>query len=151
MRLLSSSELKYLRERLRVQYGVENAFEGYVLIRAGQDRIRATTSETLEVATRLRKVQQVGLYIAKLIKSDIVLSIEGSQLLDGAIKKNVIELSEEEAEKWMKAAPIERSREKSEARYVVARCGDLYLGSGRFSRDGRIYPQVAKWRRIPEE
>ncbi|MCD6591842.1 MAG: hypothetical protein J7K78_02350, partial [Thaumarchaeota archaeon] len=74
MRLLSSSELKYFRERLRVQYGVENAFEGYVLIRAGQGRIRATTSETLEVATRLRKVQQVGLYIAKLIKSDIVLS-----------------------------------------------------------------------------
>ena len=151
MRILTSSELKYFQERLRAQYGVENGFKDYVLIKAGQGRIRATTPETFEIATRLRRVQQIGLYIAKQIKSDIVLSIEGSQLLDGAIRKNVVELSEEEAENWMKAAPINRSQEKSEARYIVAKCGDLYLGSGRFSRDGKIYPQVAKWRRIPEE
>ncbi|MEM0328967.1 MAG: hypothetical protein QXW02_01105 [Nitrososphaerota archaeon] len=150
MRMLTSAERKHLVRRLMDQHGVEDAFESLILIRSGQGRIRAATKEAYEVACRLRKVQQVGLYVAKIVKGDVVLSIEGSQLLGSAITRNVVELSEEEAEEWMKAAPIQKSG-KFEGRYVVARCGDFYLGSGRVSRDGRIYPQVAKWRRIPEE
>lgn len=150
MRLLTSAERRYLAKMLKDQYGVEDAFDDLVLIRTGQGRIRAATKEAYEVACKLRRVQQVGLYVAKIVKSDVILSIEGSQLLGAAITRNIIELSEEEAEEWMKAVPIQRS-ERIEGRYVVARCGDFYLGSGRVSRDGRIYPQVAKWRRIPEE
>lgn len=150
MRLLTSAERKYLVGRLRDQYGVKNAFDDLVLIRSGQGRIRAASKEAYDVACRLRKVQQVGLYVAKMVKGDVVLSIEGSQLLGNAITRNIVELGEGEAEEWMKAAPIQRL-EKFEGRYVVARCGDFYLGSGRVSRDGKVYPQVAKWRRIPEE
>ena len=150
MRLLTPRERRNLIERLKLQYGVEDAFEDLILIKAGQGRIRATSREAFEVAGRLRKVQQIGLYVIKVVKGDVILSIEGSQLLDGRIVKNLIELSDEEAEEWMKAAPIP-CPEKIKSRYVVARCGNLYLGSGRVSRDGRIYPQVAKWRRIPEE
>ena len=150
IKVLGSSERKYLQERLKAQYGIEDGFEEYVLIKAGQGRIRATTPEALEVASKLRKVQQIGLYVVKLVKSDVILSIEGSQLLNGKIKRNVIELSEPEAENWMKASPIQKPV-KLGSRYVVARCGELYLGSGRASRDGKIYPQIAKWRRIPEE
>lgn len=150
MRMLTSAERKHLVRRLMDQHGVEDAFEGLILIRSGQGRIRAATKEAYEVACRLRKVQQVGLYVAKIVKGDVVLSIEGSQLLGSAITRNAVELSEEEAEEWMKAAPIQKSGGFG-GRYVVARCGDFYLGSGRVSRDGKIYPQVAKWRRIPEE
>ncbi|MEM1711844.1 MAG: hypothetical protein QXU12_05595 [Nitrososphaerota archaeon] len=150
MRMLTSAERKHLVRRLMDQHGVEDAFESLILIRSGQGRIRAATKEAYEVACRLRKVQQVGLYVAKIVKGDVVLSIEGSQLLGSTITRNVVELSEEEAEEWMKAAPIQKFG-RFEGRYVVARCGDFYLGSGRVSRDGRIYPQVAKWRRIPEE
>jgi len=150
MELLSPSEKKYLLERLRIQYGVEDAFEDLVLLKAGQGRIRAVTKEAFELAQKLRKVQQVGLYVVKLMKGDAILSIEGSQLLNGKIKKNVIELNEELAREWMKAAPINSPTTYS-SKYVVAKCGNLYLGSGRFTRDGKIYPQVAKWRRIPEE
>jgi len=150
MELLSPSEKRYLLERLRSQHGVEDAFEGLVLLKAGQGRIRAVTREAFELAQKLRKVQQVGLYVVKLMKGDAILSIEGSQLLNGDIKKNVIDLDERLAREWMKAAPIESSQLYT-SKYVVAKCGNLYLGSGRFSRDGKIYPQVAKWRRIPEE
>ena len=149
MEPLSPTERRYLLERLKSQHGVENAFEGLVLIKAGQGRIRAATKETLELAKRLRKVQQIGLYVAKLSKGDVVLSIEGTQLLDGEIKKNVIELDEAAAEEWMKASPI-TSPKKYTSKYVVAKHGEIYLGSGRFTRDGKIYPQVAKWRRVPE-
>jgi NOL1/NOP2/fmu family ribosome biogenesis protein len=147
MRLLTSAERRYLIKRLVDQHGIEDAFDDLVLIRAGQGRIRTATKEAYEVACRLRRTQQVGLYVAKIVKGDVILSIEGSQLLGNMITKNMVELSEKEAEEWMRAAPIQRP-ERIEGKYVVARCGDFYLGSGRVSRDGRIYPQVAKWRRV---
>jgi len=149
LKLLNPSEKKYLLERLRIQHGVEDAFKDLILIKTGQGRIRAATRETFEVAGKLRRVQQLGLYVAKISKGDVVLSIEGTQLLNGAIRKNVIELDERSAEDWMKASPI-TGPQKYGSKYVVAKCGELYLGSGRFSRDGKIYPQIAKWRRIPE-
>lgn len=150
MRQLSPRERKTLQENLRRQYGVEEAFKDLVLYISGERRIRAATPETARFARKLRKVQQIGLYVAKLSKAGVALSPEGSQLLDDAIKKNVIELSEKEAELWMKAAPLTL---KTEAKgiYVVGRLGKLYLGSGRVSRDGKIYPQIAKWRRVPEK
>jgi len=150
VRRLSQREIKNLQESLKKQYGVEDAFDGLVLYISGGRRIRATTPETAKLARKLRKVQQIGLYVAKLSKAGVSLSPEGSQLLDDAIKKNIVELSEEEAELWMKAAPLTLHAE-TEGIYVVGRLGKLYLGSGRVSRDGKIYPQIAKWRRIPEK
>lgn len=150
MRALSPKERRWLVERLRAQHGVEDAFEDLVLYMGGGRRVRAATREAAELASKLRRVQQVGLYVAKLSEGHVVLSIEGSQLLDGAIKKNFVELDEEAAAEWMKAAPLSPPT-PVEGRYVVGKCGDLYLGSGRVSRDGKIYPQVAKWRRVPEE
>lgn len=146
--MMGDDERRYFKLRLKKQYGVEGAFNDFVLLVAGQGRIRATTKETFEVAKRLRKVQQVGVYIAKISKGDIILSIEGSQILDGGITKNVLDLDEDCAEKWMRAEVLEIPG-KYEGKYVVGRLGDLYLGSCRVTRDGKLYPQIAKWRRIP--
>ena len=150
MELMNPRERRYLENRLKKQHGVENAFGDLLLIKAGQGRIRAATREVFEAARRLRKVQQLGLYVAKISRGDVFLSIEGSQLLNGEITKNVIELDEEAANKWMKASPI-TAQMRYDSRYVVAKTGDLYLGSGRVTRDGKIYPQIAKWRRIPAD
>jgi len=148
MELLSSRERKFIEDRLRSQYDIED-FENLILIKAGRGRIRATTEETLRLASRLKGVQQIGLYVMKISDGSLALSVEGSQLLNKKIRKNIVEVDEDLAIEWMKASPIKLD-EKVGGRYVVARCGELYLGSGRVSRDGKIYPQIAKWRRIPE-
>ena len=148
MKLLSPRERKFIENRLRSIYGVEAGFDGLVLIKCGRRRIRAATKETLELASRLRGVQQIGLYVMKIANGAISLSVEGSQLLDGEIKSNVIELGEEQVERWMKAIPIKIER-ACRGRYVVGKFGRLYLGSARVSRSGLLYPQIPKWRRIP--
>lgn len=150
MRLMDTGEKKYFELRLRKQYGVEKPFKDFVLLVAGRGRVRLVTKEALEVAKRLKGVQQVGVYVAKILRGDVILSIEGSQILNGEITKNILDLDEEDAERWMKAEVMEFSG-KYEGKYLVGRCGDLYLGSGRITRDGKLYPQVAKWRRIPIE
>jgi len=147
-RILSSSERKLFEKLLREQHGVDDPFKEYALFIYGDGKIRAVTPLAAEIAGKLRRVHQVGLYVAKLRADEVSLSIEGSQILGDKIKKNVIELNEEEARDWISAKPIKYTQ-RLNTRYVVARSGSLYLGSGRVSRDGRIYPQIAKWRRIP--
>ena len=150
MRVLDAGERKYFELRLKRQYGVDKAFEDLILIKAGQGRVGAVTKKAFEVAKRLKKVQQVGVYVAKISKGDVILSIEGSQMLNGKITKNVIDLDEEGAERWMKAE-VMPAQGTWEGKYLVGRCGDLYLGSSRITRDGKLYPQIAKWRRVPIE
>jgi len=148
MKLLSPRERKFLENRLKGLYGVEEGFNDLVLIKCGRGRIRATTKETLELASRLRGIQQIGLYVMKISNGDISLSVEGSQLLNDEIKENVIELDEEQVEKWMKAIPI-KTETTYHGRYVIGKFNRLYLGSARVSRNGLLYPQIPKWRRIP--
>jgi len=148
MKLLSPRERRFLENRLRSLYGVEACFNDLILIKCGRRRIRAATKETMELASRLRGVQQLGLYVMKISDGDISLSVEGSQLLDGEIKDNIIELDEEQVEKWMKAIPI-KTEKTYRGRYVVGKFNHLYLGSARVSRNGLLYPQIPKWRRIP--
>lgn len=134
---------------LKRHYGAED-FSDKVLIQAGESKIRLTTSDTIKVAEKMRGVQSLGLYIAKLEGQDVVLSIEGSQLLCNSIKKNWIELTEEQARLWMEGAPIQLDK-LTAARYVVAFYKHLCLGCGRVSADGKVYPQVPKWRRLQQE
>ncbi|RLG01335.1 MAG: hypothetical protein DRN49_01515 [Thaumarchaeota archaeon] len=148
MKLLSPRERKFLENRLKSLYGVEKGFSDLVLIKCGRRRIRATTKETLELASKLKGVQQIGLYVMKVSNSDISLSVEGAQLLNGDIKNNIIELDEEQVERWMKAVPI-KIETTYRGRYVIGKFNRLYLGSARVSRNGLLYPQIPKWRRIP--
>jgi NOL1/NOP2/fmu family ribosome biogenesis protein len=152
MKILNGSERKLLQELLYQQHGVREAFEEFILIMGGDGKVRAATLETIEVARKLRKVLQMGLYIAKYRrnKNEVFLSIEGSQLLNDKISKNIVELSEEECREWMRGAPIPLSI-NTDSRHIVGKIDKIYLGSARVSRDGKLYPQIAVWRRFPAE
>ncbi|MDJ0269833.1 MAG: hypothetical protein NXY59_04670 [Aigarchaeota archaeon] len=130
-------------------YGVSDFFSSYELIISGEGRVRATTPETLQLASILKKVDSIGLYVAKYRKWGLTLSIEGSHYLCQQLK-NTLELDRDDAVRWMMAAPVE-ARQKTSGKFVVARYHGFCMGTGVMGRDGRAYPQVPKWRRIPEE
>ncbi|PUA31741.1 MAG: hypothetical protein B9J98_05320 [Candidatus Terraquivivens tikiterensis] len=146
--LLSSSKRSAFQAMLERQYGAKD-FSDKVLIQVGEGKVRLTTSDTIRVAERMRGVQTLGIYVAKVVGQDVVLSIEGSQLLCKSIEKNRIELTEEQARLWMEGAPIQLEGPIL-AKYVVASYGGLCLGCGRVSADGKVYPQVPKWRRLQQ-
>ncbi len=143
---LDHLEMKNFIEYLERYYGIEKKFNGYVLLWSGKNKIRLTTIETYEFIKKMKKAQSAGIYIAKRIGSDWVLSIEGSQLFGNKIKKNFIELNREEAEKWMKGEPI-KIEEKIVSKFIIGKYNETYLGSGRVISN-TIYPYVPKWRRI---
>jgi len=88
----------------------------------------------------------VGLYIANIRDKEIRLTIEGSQLIGPKADKNVVEISEEEAKKWIRGNDLEKEGEYSG--YVIVKnvLGD-YMGCGHY-KEGKITNFVPKTRRI---
>ncbi len=146
--LLNSSKKSAFQAMLKRCYDAED-FSDKVLIQVGEGKIRLTTNDTIRVAEKMQGVHSLGLYVAKVKGNDVVLSIEGSQLLCNRIKKNRIELTKEQSKLWMEGAPLQLEKFIT-ARYVVAFYKDLCLGCGRVSVDGKIYPHVPKWRRLQQ-
>ncbi|GBC70296.1 hypothetical protein HRbin02_00060 [Candidatus Calditenuaceae archaeon HR02] len=112
-------------------------------------KVRCVTHAALETAALMKGVVTMGVYAAKRIGNDYYLSIEGSQLLGPYLERGVIDVSMSEGESWMRGAPIER--QGLELGIAVVRMGWLYLGSGRVSRDGRVYPLIPKERMISHQ
>ncbi|HIQ29891.1 MAG TPA: hypothetical protein EYH45_04935 [Candidatus Caldiarchaeum subterraneum] len=149
---IDKSVREKIEQEARRVYGIRSFFNDYELFMSGEGKIRATTRETAELAEYLKKVDSVGVYVAKYRRWGLTFSIEGSQILDGVIERNVIELTREEAKRWMTGAPVELKPEhKIEGKFVVAKYRRFYLGSGVMGRDGKVYPLIPKWRRIPSE
>ena len=50
------------------------------------------TNEEIKKLEEIVPVERLGVYFAKIIRDDVKLSIEGSQILKDQIKKNIFEL-----------------------------------------------------------
>lgn len=140
-RLLRREEIAELSRFL----DVESLPEQFVLFESGK-RVRCATRKAFELAQNLKAVTSIGVYSAKRMGREHYFSIEGSQLFGPFLKKGVLEVSVSEAENWLKGLPLERT--VTDAGVVVVRAGWLFLGSGRVSRDGKIYPLISRERMI---
>ncbi|MCS6787921.1 MAG: hypothetical protein NZ733_01340 [Aigarchaeota archaeon] len=149
--VLDRSQRKRVEEALKVEFGVEEGLgEELVVLSGSEGKVRVATPEALEVARSLGKFESVGLYVLKLTKFGTYLSLEGSQLLGDRIRRNVVEVGMDQLKAWMRGDPIplESVKGSVEGHFAVLRWGDVYAGSGKVSRDGRIHPQIPKHRRL---
>jgi len=124
-----------------------------VFFEGSEGKVRASTREAYETAQRIGRVEAVGLYVLKRTKFGTYLSVEGSQLLGERLKKNVVELTAEQLERWASGEPLDLSELgfKPDGNFVVVRYGPVFAGSGKVSRDGKVHPQIPKERRVPVE
>ncbi|MEM1533606.1 MAG: hypothetical protein QW059_01100 [Nitrososphaerota archaeon] len=140
-RALSRSEYVSLSRFLRV----ESLPPQLVFIESGK-KVRCATRAALETAAQMKGLVTVGIYAAKKIGDEYYLSVEGSQLLGPYMEGGVVEVSMSEAEEWMRGAPLKK--EPPDSDIAVVKLDWLYLGSGKVSRDGKIYPLIPKERMI---
>ncbi|MDW8041766.1 MAG: hypothetical protein RMJ75_03050 [Nitrososphaerota archaeon] len=150
MEVMNRSQRKRVEEALREEFGVERGLEEFVVLYSSEGKVRVTTPEVLEVAREIGRFESVGLYVLKITKFGVYLSLEGSQLLRESIRRNVVEVDREQLEVWMKGEPmpLNSMRGAVEGEYAVVRWGDVYAGSGKVSKDGRLHPQIPKSRRL---
>ncbi|MEM1955117.1 MAG: hypothetical protein QXS50_05745 [Candidatus Caldarchaeum sp.] len=146
MRRLSMDRWKEFAESVRMHLGAVLETEDLVLLEAGEDKVRATTSEALETASKMKGVQLVGLYVGKKRKELTTLTIEGCMLIADVDERYVVELTREQALMWMRGGPV---KVEAQSRAVLGRYKRFYLGTALVDRLGNAYPQVPLWRRIP--
>ena len=80
---------------------------------------------------RTLPIERVGVYFGKFVNEDFRLSIEGSQILQDQINKNIFELNEEQVETWMSGSEL--NVETGFNGFLVMKYGGDFLGCGKAS------------------
>ncbi|NJE84366.1 hypothetical protein E3E23_00705 [Thermococcus sp. CX2] len=93
----------------------------------------------------VKSTDRQGVYFGRIESDGIRLTIEGSFLVGPKATKNVVELDEERALRYLAGESIEV--EENISGWVILKWGDYYLGTGK-AKDGRIYNYVPKDRRL---
>ncbi|MBU3913622.1 MAG: hypothetical protein KKB21_00130 [Nanoarchaeota archaeon] len=143
---LKRAEKERILEKLKEQFGITNL--PYLLVKQGREKIRAFSGslsrEELEKLGENVNVDTVGIYLLK-EENELRLSHDGASLLQNQITKNILELSSEQADEWLRGHDLFIN---SEIRgLIVLKYKDLVIGCGKSSGE-RITNFVPKERRI---
>lgn len=146
MKLIYSSEKKYVLNKLNEQFGIEKL--PYLLIKFGEDKIRlysgSLSNEELNTLASELNIENIGLYFAKEEKDGIRLTLDGLQILKNQVTKNILELTDKQADDWLRGNDLDIQTKRG---FIVLKNNNEFLGCGK-STGERIANFVPKERRI---
>jgi len=149
LKILSKREKAEVGKKLNEQFGVDS-IPGMIVMR-GEERLFLFSGDLPENEIReleaLVPIERIGIYLAKIVGGEIRLSIEGSQILKGQIKKDIFELDESQAEEWMKGRELLIKTGKRG--FLAMKHGEDFLGTGKASEE-KIGNFIPKNRRLRE-
>lgn len=145
IRKLRKVEVDRFLNFLRKRYGFKRRLD-YIFFLSGKKRLRIVSLKVRELRLGSIGLKSVGLYIARKLDKGFRLSVEGTQLIGPWCTKNVVELSEQELERWMSGKGLE-VRCRAEDGFVILKHKQYYVGSGKY-RSGRIQSFLPKSRRV---
>ena len=143
IRILKSKEVKALRKLLEKQWGFGEKPDYAFLMK--EDEIFVVNREIGEIPLERLNIYSLGLKFGEIKKGDLVLTIEGSQLVGPKAKKNVIELSAKEANAWIKGVSV-RNNSNLEG-YVLIKSENDFIGTGRIF-EGKVINLIPRPRLI---
>lgn len=142
---IKSNEKKDILKELDKQFGIKEL--NYLLIRTGKDRIRAfsgtLSKEEIQELNQSVRIEGIGIYMLRQ-EHDFRIGFDGTQLLKEQITKNVIELTEEQYNSWIRGNDLHLKLERGT--YVLKYKG-IYVGCGK-SNTEILFNHVPKDRRI---
>ncbi len=159
LRVLERKDKKKFLELLKKQFGFKDiskrSFESlsnlfdkkldYVFLINNKNKVFIVNKDIADIELSKTRINSIGLYIAEFKNDEVRLSIEGSQIIGVKAEKNVVDLDEKEARKWLKGEDLDK-KVKAEG-FVILKCGKDYLGCGKL-KEGRILNFVPKTRRL---
>tara|TARA_Y100000296_G_scaffold72339_1_gene88635 strand:- start:27 stop:473 length:447 start_codon:yes stop_codon:yes gene_type:complete len=146
MKPLSSSQKKKVLEQLEDQFGINSL--PYLFLQFGKDKIRIysgnLSKDNLNSLDKNTRIENMGLYFARIQPDGIRLTIDGIQLVKDQITKNIMEINDNQAEDWFKGNDLDI---KAESAFKILKNNDEFIGCGKSTGD-RITNFVPKERRI---
>ena len=151
IKIFSEEEKEEIKEKLNKQFGITN-IPGKILMR-GEERLFLYSGNLSDEQIRnledVAFLERVGSYFAKFEDGEqIRLSIEGVQILQNQITKNIFEIPSELVEQWMKGNELNI---KTDFRgFVIIKYRNDFLGTGKAS-ENKISNFIPKNRRLKEK
>lgn len=143
LKILNNKEVKKILKELKEVYGSEEKLD-YVFFKSSRDKIYVLSKKYGELNEENLRINNLGMYFAKIEKDGVRLSIDGAQMIKA--KKNVLDVAEDELEKWLQGEDLEVGEKKLKGYVVVKFKKDVY-GVGKY-KEGRVINFVPKERRI---
>ncbi len=148
---LNKKESKRILKDLSNYFGCDLLFlaEKYLFVLSSKKRLYIINRDLTKININNIRVNRIGLYFAN-IEHDIRLSIEGSQIVGPKATKNIVEIDENNREKWMLGEDLNLNELKLinvKNKFVIVKCHDDFLGSGRISKN-KLINYIPKERRI---
>ncbi|MBW2974922.1 hypothetical protein KY366_04355 [Candidatus Woesearchaeota archaeon] len=144
LKILDKKNRKIFLGLLKKQFGFGEKLD-YTFLMNNKNKVFIANKELANIDLSRMRINSIGSYIAEFRDNEVRLSIEGSQMIGPKADRNVVLLEKKEAREWMKGKDIEKK--VKEGGFVILRCGEDYLGSGRV-KEGRILNFVPKARRL---
>lgn len=150
--ILSKNEKIQVENLLKNQFGIKS-IPG-ILNKKGAEKIFIFQGDMfpkeIKELEQLTQIERVGVYFAKIFQDKqgyehIRLSIEGTQILGNQFTKNIFELNEEQAEKWMQGEELNIKTGKRE--FIIMKHKQDFLGTGKASEE-KIGNFIPKSRRL---
>jgi NOL1/NOP2/fmu family ribosome biogenesis protein len=151
MKILNTKQVKELEKVIEKNYGAIIGIENFIVIQTTEEKIWLASKEISDMDFGKLNVNSVGMYFGKLKRNEkIHLSIEGSQLIGGKCRKNIVKLDRIMGENFLKGENIrpEITDGCESHNFVLIKSGNDFIGSGLFTENG-IENLTPKSRRLP--
>lgn len=142
LKILNKKEIKQILYSMEKQFGAKVKLD-YGFLKK-YNKIFLINKDISKIDLSKLRINSLGLYFCEIFDG-IRLSIEGSQIIGPKATKNVVEINEEQAKKWLKGEELEIEGDYSG--FVILKHNNDFLGNGKY-KDGKILNYVAKERRI---
>jgi NOL1/NOP2/fmu family ribosome biogenesis protein len=147
LKILNGKERKELLRIIKDQWEADIS-DDFVFLLNNRQRVYIVTRDIGNIDFEKLRINSVGLYFGELIKHELRLSIEGSQIVGPKAARNVVLVSNQQMKSWLFGSDIEIDTD-SEG-FVILKCGNDFIGCGRCSKK-KIKNFVPKTRRIKTE
>lgn len=141
---LKSKKVKELRAKLEGQWGFTGKLD-YQFLSNDSGKIWIVNKDVAEIDLESVRLNSIGLYFGELVRGELRLSIEGSQIIGPCASKNVIGLDSGQANSWLMGEDVSIDTEGQG--FMIVRSGNDYMGTGK-TKDGRLLNYVPKIRRL---
>lgn len=146
MRLLKKKEADNILFELKEAYDHNEDLSSFYYFVNNEGKVWITNNNMQGIGLEGLRVEGLGLYFCFLEKKNIRLSIEGAQLIGSTAKKNIIKISKDDAQEWIRGFNLKNS--SSYRGYVIISEDDNILGVGFSDGEGNIRNLVPKKRRV---
>ena len=144
LKILNSREIKEIYSLIEKQWGAKLKLD-CAFLKNNKNRVFIVNRGISKINIEKLRINSIGMYFCEADKIGIRLSIEGSQIVGPKATKNIAEITEEQAKKWLKGEDLEIKGDYSG--FIILKNNGDFLGAGRH-KDGKILNYVAKERRI---